>query len=75
MSDGFGAFACAQAFFEKDLARIARLRKRCAIREDSEGFWGASDMDWMGDIAEAWRQEYPDLDASSMAPLSRLARH
>ena len=32
-------------------------------------------MDWMGDIAEAWRQEYPDLDASSMAPLSRLARH
>jgi DNA-binding MarR family transcriptional regulator len=31
-------------------------------------------MDWIGDIAEAWRHEYPDLDASSMAPLIRLAR-
>lgn len=31
-------------------------------------------MDWIGDISEAWRQEYPDLDASSMAPLVRLAR-
>ena len=31
-------------------------------------------MDWIGDIAEAWRHEYPDLDASSMAPLVRLAR-
>ncbi|MEM7409966.1 MAG: MarR family transcriptional regulator [Myxococcota bacterium] len=31
-------------------------------------------MDWIDEIARAWRREYPELDSSAMPPLVRLAR-
>ena len=31
-------------------------------------------MDWIDEISQAWRHEYPALDTRAMAPLIRLAR-
>ena len=31
-------------------------------------------MDWIDQLSEAWKREYPQLDASALPPLVRLAR-
>jgi DNA-binding MarR family transcriptional regulator len=31
-------------------------------------------MDWIDDLGEAWRREYPGVDVSTLPPLVRLAR-
>jgi len=31
-------------------------------------------MDWIDELSQAWQREYPELDASALPPLVRLAR-
>ena len=31
-------------------------------------------IDWIDELSQAWQREYPQLDASALPPLVRLAR-